>query len=57
MARIIESQDGARRMIKLSTDDVISIVADYQRIVPRFSHIDDVRNYLTDVVIYIPEDV
>lgn len=57
MARIIESQDGARRMIKLSTDDVISIVADYQRIVPRFSHIDDVRSYLTDVVIYIPEDV
>lgn len=44
-------------MIKLSADDVISIVADYQRIVPRFSHIEDVRDYLTDVVIYVPEDV
>ena len=36
MARIIESQNGARRIIKMSTDDIISIVKDYQRIVPRF---------------------
>lgn len=57
MARIIESENGKRRMIKLSADDVISIVADYQRVVPRFSHIEDVRDYLTDVVIYVPEDV
>ena len=57
MARIIESENSIRRMIKLSVDDVISIVADYQRIVPRFSHIEDVRDYLTDVVIYVPEDV
>ncbi len=57
MARIIETEEGVRRMIKLSADDVISIVADYQRVVPRFSHIEDVRDYLTDVVIYVPEDV
>lgn len=57
MARIIESQDGVRRMIKLSSEDVISIVADYQRIVPRFSNIEDVRSYLADTVIYIPEDI
>ena len=39
MARIIESQTGSRRMIKMSTDDIISVVQDYQRIVPRFSSI------------------
>lgn len=57
MARIIESENGKRRVIKLSADDVISIVADYQRVVPRFSHIEDIRDYLTDVVICVPEDV
>ena len=55
MARIIESD--FRRLIKLSTDDIISIVKDYQRIVPRNSSFDDVRNILSDTVIYIPEDV
>ena len=33
MARIIESS--GRRIIKMSVDDIISIVQDYQRIVPR----------------------
>ena len=56
MARIIETETGARRIIKMSTDDIISIVKDYQRIVPRFSTIDEVRNYLSDTVIYIPEE-
>ena len=57
MARIIESENGNRRIIKMSTDDILSIVKDYQRIVPRFSKIEDARNYLSDVVIYVPEDV
>lgn len=57
MARIIESQTCSRRMIKMSVDDIISIVKDYQRIVPRFSNESDVRNYLSDVVIYIPEEI
>ena len=57
MARIIESNLGARRMIKLSAEDIISIVKDYQRLIPRFSSIEDVRNYLSDVAIFIPEDV
>ncbi len=55
MARIIET--GARRLIKMSTDDIISIIKDYQRIVPRFSNIENARNYLENTVIYIPEDV
>lgn len=54
MARIIES--GGRRIIKMSVDDIISIVQDYQRIVPRFSSAEEVRNYLSDTVIFIPED-
>ena len=54
MARIIES--GGRRIIKLSVDDIISIVQDYQRIVPRFSSALEARDYLSDTVIFIPED-
>lgn len=57
MARIIETQDGKRRIIKMSADDVISVVQDYQRIVPRHSNIEDARNYLSDTVIFIPEDI
>lgn len=57
MARIIESQNGNRRMIKMSVEDVLSIVKDYQRIVPRGSAYEDVISYLSDTVIYIPEDV
>ena len=57
MARIIESENGTRRLIKLTTEDVISVVRDYIRIVPRFSSIEDARNSLSDTVIYIPEDI
>lgn len=57
MARILESQYGSRRMIKMSTEDIISIVKDYQRIVPRFATIEDARDYLSDTVIFIPEEV
>lgn len=57
MARIIESTNGSRRLVKMSVDDIISIVKDYQRIVPRNSDIEEVRNYLSDTVIYIPEEI
>jgi len=57
MARIIESANGSRRLVKMSVDDIISIVKDYQRIVPRNSDIEEVRNYLSDTVIYIPEEI
>ncbi len=56
MARIIETL-GKRRIIKMSTDDIISIVKDYQRVVPRFSTENDARTHLDDTIIYIPEDV
>ena len=59
MARIIESSETGhcRRIIKMSVDDIISIVQDYQRIVPRHSNTDNIRTYLCDTAIYIPEDV
>lgn len=57
MARIIESQNGGRRIIKMSVDDIISIVREYQTIVPRFSNIKEIRDCLSDTVIFIPEDV
>ncbi len=57
MARIIESQVGCRRIIKLSVDDIISIVRDYQNIVPRNSSSEEIRNYLSDRIIFIPEEI
>ncbi len=57
MAKIIETSENSRRLIKMSTDDILSIVQDYQRIVPRFSTSENARMYLNDTVIYIPEDV
>ena len=57
MARIIESKIGTRRIIKLSVDDIISVVQDYQRIVPRASSFQDIRSFLSDTVIFIPEDI
>lgn len=57
MARIIETENGYRRIIKMSVYDILSVVRDYQRIVPRGSGYDDAVSYLSDTVIYIPEDV
>ena len=57
MARIIESINSKRRIIKMSTDDIISIVCEYQRLVPRGTDYENLRNYLENTVIYIPEDV
>lgn len=57
MARIIESSVGARRLIKLSVDDILSVIKDYQRIVPRLCNAEEVRNYLSDTVIYLPEEI
>lgn len=57
MAKIIESEFSSRRIIKMSAEDVISIVKDYQRIVPLHSTERVARIYLNSKDIYIPEDV
>ena len=56
MARIIETTNGGRRIIKMSTDDIISVVKEYQRIVPRMSDSETIHSYLSDHVVYIPEE-
>ncbi len=57
MARIIENETGNRRLIKMSSDDVISVVKEYQKHVKIRSSYDEIRNQLEDCVIFIPEDV
>ena len=57
MARIIESSYGGRRMIKMSTDDILSVVRDYQRLAAKSSKYKEIRILLEDTVIYLPEDV
>lgn len=57
MARILEETESSRRIIKMSTEDILSVVREYQRIVPRGIEISEIRNCLDDTVIYIPEDI
>lgn len=57
MARIIENESGKRRLIKMSSDDIISIVKEYQRHVKISSSYDEIRSQLEDCVIFVPEDV
>lgn len=57
MARIIESENNGRRNIKLSTDDIISVVREYQRIVNRHIGYAEIRCLLEDTVIFLPEEV
>ena len=55
MARIIDSLTGSRRTIQLTTDDVISIVREYQQLSHKLRDLEDIRDLLENRVIYIPE--
>ena len=57
MARIIESENGSRRLIKMSTEDILSVIRDYQKAVPRGISSEETRGYLGDIVIFLPEDI
>lgn len=57
MARIIESSKKTRRIIKLSTDDILSVVREYQRIIKKPSNYAEARSLLEDNVIFLPEDI
>ncbi len=57
MARIIENEEGKRRLIKMTSDDVINIVREYQKHVKLKRNYDEIRNQLEDCVIFIPEDI
>lgn len=53
MARIIE---GERRIIKMSTDDVIAIVKNYQQITYNACCYEHIRELLDKANFYIPEE-
>lgn len=57
MARIIESDTNSRRIIRLSSEDVISIVREYQNTVSIGLNCENIRDMLENRVFYIPEDV
>lgn len=57
MARIIENMDGKRKMIKLSTDDVMTVVREYQRICYQCESYQDIRSNLSDCIIFLPEEI
>lgn len=54
MARIIE---GERRLIKMSVDDIISIVREYQTICHKSCCYEHTRELLSEANIFIPEDI
>lgn len=55
MARIIETSKNCRRIVKLSANDIISVVQEYQQMVKGYRNIDDIRDILEDRVIFLPE--
>jgi len=55
MARIIENDYGKRSVI-LSTDDVISVVKEYQTVSSGCKNYEDVRNKLNKKNIFLPEE-
>lgn len=57
MARILESTNNGRRIIKLSTDDIISIVQEYQQYTKGYRNIDEIRNILEDKALFVPESI
>lgn len=56
MAKIIENKKG-RRLIRLSTDDVISVVREYQNTVVKADSYSEIRQKLDSAELYLPEDV
>lgn len=55
MAEIIENMHG-RRLIRVSTDDVISLVKAYQTLSCEASSYEEIRQKLNKTELYIPED-
>ncbi|MBO7671931.1 hypothetical protein J6S88_00825 [bacterium] len=56
MAKIIEFTK-SRRMVKLSTEDVIQVVKHYQSVTKGFKDVQIVRLLLNDSEFYIPEEI
>lgn len=56
MAAIVENMHG-RRLIRISTDDVISIVKEYQNCACESESYKETREKLNKKEIYLPEDL
>jgi len=56
MAKIIENEMG-RRLIKMSVDDIISVVREYQRMVQNPKSFEGIRFVLNQANMYLPEEV
>lgn len=56
MARIIENEVG-RRMVKMSVDDIISVVREYQRVVKNPKTYEGIRMILSQACMYLPEEI
>lgn len=56
MAEIVENLHG-RRMIRMSTDDVITVIKEYQNAVCGITAYSDVRSILDEKDFYLPEDL
>ncbi len=56
MAKIVENPIG-RRMVIVSTDDIINIVREYQVISQSTSCYSELRKALSERTLYIPEDI
>lgn len=56
MAKIIENKKG-RRTIRLNTDEIISIVREYQNNTRKCSCYEEIRNNINKIEIYLPEDM
>lgn len=54
MARIIEGQ---RRIIKMSVDDILNVVREYQKITHNACCYEHIRELLNRAEFYIPEDM
>lgn len=57
MAKIIDSKTTKRRTIKLSVNDIIAIVQQYQNVTRGHSEAPIVRDILKSSEFYLPEDV
>ena len=56
MAKVINNNSG-RSLIKLSSDDVISIVREYQNLILKQNSAEEIRNILENYNFYLPSDV
>ncbi len=56
MAKIIENKKG-RRLIRISTDDIITIIREYQNTVINIKDYNSIRERLDKKDIYLPEEI